>query len=1021
MVLKIISDCTYGYFTATQANCTLSFENCTKVSPSRSFIRHDYDAQKGRNVLIKNCYGAWNDLGRNTTEAHLDVVTSIRTNTPSLDENYNILEEGWQNAGTGTNPDGTRAHIGVYGGPCAWSYLSLSYFLKLADSRVEFGCMTDSASRLFSQHEISEGETVHVACTYDKIGMKIYINGILDSFMPKNGNLLVSSVPLYIAKDFNGTIDEIRIWDHARTQKEIEEGITQELTGAEEGLIAYYRFNEGEGDIIYDCSANYNDGTIDKALWVDSPFELMPPKEKLEIVEGTKEEKVLMPTPLRETPPQKIYSPYTLVKTVTPKEVNGLYFDGVNDYVSIPHNAIIKPQHITIMAWVDRDDWSKADTNDARIISCIESGGYGISCHSDGRISFALYIGGEYRYVYSSGPISPGLHFICATYDGKSLKLYIDGELDSEIPYSGNISYSVNNHVTIGAEPTGTAGVESGFYLSGVISNLSIWNRGLSGEEVSYYYNNELKGNEHGLVAYYKMDEGEGNKIYNSSLYKDEYNLDGTISGATWDIVSLPETKYEYKPGVKFSSIITPGEYKLVSSKGLSFDGVDDYVSTPQHESLRLQQHTLMCRIKAKDYNAYRGILEIAWSRDGGHVRQSRLMTFGNNSIRYHPGYLADSNAYIEYSNLPVDEEIFLTATYDGSSIKGYLNGKLIEEKPFNKTLSYPVIPLIYIGYDGVFDGAPRCFNGLIDNVSIWNRALTSEEVKLYYNKKLKGNEHGLVVYYPLDIDIGSGFLVDQSENRIHANIHGATITTVSPLYSLDIEPSGTRYYYRAVAKGLPDYALGFNGTSSYSEIGGRETTSPLAINEEYTCIVKFKTNVIRSSEQPMEQPILTQNNNSGDYNFHSRGLAIRENQLRFWSRDSSRVWREVTYPISPNTWYCAALVQDRNVIKGFLDGVSIGQLNMGSFMTGYESYHAIGTWSGGRIAFFDGSIKEVQIYNRALSEEEIKQYQEIQLVGNEPGLVAYYRIVEGEGDILVDHTMNQNHGTIYGATWEQL
>ena len=70
----------------------------------------------------------------------------------------------------------------------------------------------------------------------------------------------------------------------------------------------------------------------------------------------------------------------------------------------------------------------------------------------------------------------------------------------------------------------------------------------------------------------------EGNKIYNSSLYKDEYNLDGTISGATWDIVSLPKTKYEYKPGVKFSSIITPGEYKLVSSKGLNFDGVDDYI-----------------------------------------------------------------------------------------------------------------------------------------------------------------------------------------------------------------------------------------------------------------------------------------------------------------------------------------------------------------------------------------------------------------------------------------------------------
>src|SRR5690606_32321039 len=167
--------CIYCYFTSTQANLTLYFENCIKVSPSKNFIRHSNDAQNGRNVLIKNCYGAWNDLGYSTTEAHLDVVTSIRTNTPSLDENYNILEDGWQNTGTGTNPDGTQANIGVYGGTYAWYYLTDSYVLKLAYSRVEFGCTTDSASRLFSQQEINEREAVHVACTYDKIGMTIYI------------------------------------------------------------------------------------------------------------------------------------------------------------------------------------------------------------------------------------------------------------------------------------------------------------------------------------------------------------------------------------------------------------------------------------------------------------------------------------------------------------------------------------------------------------------------------------------------------------------------------------------------------------------------------------------------------------------------------------------------------------------------------------------------------------------------------------------------------------------------------
>lgn len=39
----------------------------------------------------------------------------------NIDSNYNITSDGWQNAGSGKNPDDTQAHIGVYGGSFAWS------------------------------------------------------------------------------------------------------------------------------------------------------------------------------------------------------------------------------------------------------------------------------------------------------------------------------------------------------------------------------------------------------------------------------------------------------------------------------------------------------------------------------------------------------------------------------------------------------------------------------------------------------------------------------------------------------------------------------------------------------------------------------------------------------------------------------------------------------------------------------------------------------------------------------------
>jgi hypothetical protein len=52
---------------------------------------------------------------------------SITSNITSLlntgfDTSYNIKNNGWQNSGTGINPDGSKANIGVYGGEFAWGF-----------------------------------------------------------------------------------------------------------------------------------------------------------------------------------------------------------------------------------------------------------------------------------------------------------------------------------------------------------------------------------------------------------------------------------------------------------------------------------------------------------------------------------------------------------------------------------------------------------------------------------------------------------------------------------------------------------------------------------------------------------------------------------------------------------------------------------------------------------------------------------------------------------------------------------
>lgn len=62
---------------------------------------------------------------------------------------------------------------------------------------------------------------------------------------------------------FSGCIDEIRIWDHVRTQEEIQKAMHAELRDDEEGLAGYWKFNDAEDStLIVDSSPNGNDGRL---------------------------------------------------------------------------------------------------------------------------------------------------------------------------------------------------------------------------------------------------------------------------------------------------------------------------------------------------------------------------------------------------------------------------------------------------------------------------------------------------------------------------------------------------------------------------------------------------------------------------------------------------------------------------------------------------------------------------------------------------------------------------------------
>ncbi|MCG8537880.1 MAG: LamG domain-containing protein, partial [Pseudomonadales bacterium] len=61
-----------------------------------------------------------------------------------------------------------------------------------------------------------------------------------------------------LKRAFEGDMDDVQVWNRALTQTEILQQMDSELSGNETGLIAYYKFNEGQGETLLDASVNAN-------------------------------------------------------------------------------------------------------------------------------------------------------------------------------------------------------------------------------------------------------------------------------------------------------------------------------------------------------------------------------------------------------------------------------------------------------------------------------------------------------------------------------------------------------------------------------------------------------------------------------------------------------------------------------------------------------------------------------------------------------------------------------------------
>jgi len=197
---------------------------------------------------------------------------------------------------------------------------------------------------------------------------------------------------------------------------------------------------------------------------------------------------------------------------------------------------------------------------------------------------------------------------------------------------------------------------------------------------------------EEGLVSYWSFDDGTA---------KDNAgNNDGTIYGAQ----------------------VVNG----ISGKALEFDGIDDYIDCGNDESLDITNEiTIEAWVKWNDISERQRI--VMKYGVGGDSYDLSIWDIGG-GIQTYSAYTTNGWQHLPSGITPnINEWYYVVYTYDGSTIKLYVNLQEFS-KNLTDTISSSTSP-VNIGRNPVPSHA-QYFKGTIDEVKIYNRALTEDEIK---------------------------------------------------------------------------------------------------------------------------------------------------------------------------------------------------------------------------------------------------------------------------------------------------
>ena len=219
------------------------------------------------------------------------------------------------------------------------------------------------------------------------------------------------------------------------------------------------------------------------------------------------------------------------------------------------------------------------------------------------------------------------------------------------------------------------------------------------------------------------------------------------------------------------------------TGKALSFDGSNDYIALGNPNALQITENqTIELWIKPNHFNYRQNPFNKAWGGEGTLTLEGNVSWAADGTVHYYYGVTGrdwgssgiNYQAFNTNQSLNINQWSHLAVVRDFSNQKlsWYINGVKVNETYTIFNSATPSNNPIYIG-----TGYTNYFNGLIDEVRIWNKARTQAEIQADINRQLTGNETGLVGYW--NFNEGSGNTVtDLTNNHNNGTIYGATWTT---------------------------------------------------------------------------------------------------------------------------------------------------------------------------------------------------------------------------------------------------